>query len=97
MSGNGGKRIASLLVLDYDKGRIMVDGEEVLPHHHIGAEPTVDIQMGGRISLVEIPVWADNILVLAGGSPSSPTAREEGRAIVRKGLEGVLAWLGEKP
>jgi hypothetical protein len=91
------RRIATVAVLDFGKGSLLLDGEEVAPHHWMGAEPTLDISQGA-ISVLSVDFFVENVLVLGSkGSRTSPTAAAEGRAIVRKGLADVLEYLGEKP
>lgn len=91
------KRVASVAVLDFGKGDLLLDGEVVAPHHWIGGEPTLDLS-NRHLAIISIELYADNVVVIgSNGTTRSPTAAAEGRAIVRKGLADVLAYLGETP
>lgn len=88
-------KIPTLAVIDHRKKRITLDGRDIAPGSAIADHPTVEV-IGGLLTRVDVGLYAANVLVLgADGRVSSPSARAEGTAIVRRGLADVLAWLGE--
>ena len=92
------KRFAgTILVWDMKAKKVTLDGREIAPAECISNEYDVDTSDGFCGSLT-LTIYADNILIRSeSGETSSPTASDEARRIVRRGLADVLAWLGETP